>query len=371
MSPRESDDEPELESGVDFVEFFARMKRAGEEHAQVVAQRPNSEQVADAFQQFGELLYQWGEASRRIGTARLVEDPDEKWSWLPHFDSVAHGDFGAFEPSVESFCGGGQRQSFHWLDTNPTRNPAHWGLDFIQRCFYTVVEGVTAVGALVATGQHLKAPLILTRSVVEAAATGCFVMDVSVDREERLRRILNLHMAQAKEALLETASSEGDVSDRQAELDEMMLFAQHCGFTLKRYQPTGWSPPTIAASSQQSSSSARAIVEEVLPGLGSSIWRNLSAVAHGREPHLITSDFVLPHLIEEWQRTEAVAWHGIAALVTVRELCVRIESYLGWEFAEMSELVDVLVQLCFVAGGMADAQIREGLGLPPIEPWTL
>jgi hypothetical protein len=61
----------------------------------------------------------------------------------------------------------------------------------------------------------------------------------------------------------------------------------------------------------------------------------------------------------------------VAALVVVRELCIRIEDYLGWDFAEVSEVVEELVKLCYVAGGMVDAQIREGLGLPPVQPWTL
>lgn len=106
--------------------------------------------------------------------------------------------------------------------------------------------------------------------------------------------------------------------------------------------------------------------------MGPSIWRNLSAVAHGRAAQLLVPDeFVLPHLVKDWQRTESVAWHGVAALAVVRELCIRIEDYLGWDFMELSEVVDELVKLCYVAGGMADAQIREGLGLPPVQTWTL
>jgi hypothetical protein len=359
-------------SGFDAETFFARLAQSGAEHAQIVEQRPGNEAVANAFQQFGSLLYEWGDVSRRIAAHSVVEDPDRTYAWFPHFDSLAHGDFGALEPMIESFCGAEERLSYHWLDTNPTRNPASWGIDFLQRCFHTVIESVTAIGALVATGQHLRAPLTLARSVVEAGATGCFIIDATVEREERVRRILNLHFAQVKEQLLESGSSGNETADAQAELDELILFAEHCGYRLKRYQPGGWFPPTIASTGRQPTDSTRAIIDQVLPGLGSSIWRNLSAVAHGRAAQLLVPDeFVLPHLLKDWQRTESVAWHGMAALVVVKELCVRIENYLGWGFAEMSEVVDDLVKLCFVAGGLADERIREGLGLPPVQPWTL
>lgn len=250
MAPKESADGVDGSDSFDAQAFLERLEKSGGEHARVVEQRPGKEQVADAFQKFGSLLYEWGDTSRRIAALSVLEDPDQTYIWVPHFDSLAHGDFGALEPKIASFCAAEERLSYHWLDTNPTRNPAHWGIDFLRRCFHTVIDSVTAIGVLVATGQHVRAPLTLTRSVIEAAATGCFIIDGSVGREERVRRILNLHFAQVKESLLESASSGNDVTDAQAELDELMLFAKHCGYALKRYQPGGWFPPTIASKGQ-------------------------------------------------------------------------------------------------------------------------
>jgi hypothetical protein len=218
---------------------------------------------------------------------------------------------------------------------------------------------------LTSTGRHLRAPLILVRSVVEAAATGCFVLDTRVSERERLRRVLNLHLAQTKEALLESAGL--DHSSHYAdELEELMAFAVSCGFTLRRYQPDRWASPQISADDEQSVDSTRAVIEDVLPGVGSSIWRNLSAIAHSRgAATVLHDDFSRAQELPEWQRTEVIARHGLAALVLLREFCVRLEAYLGWDFASRTGSIDTLIEKCVVAAGMADDDLRAQLGLSP------
>ena len=353
-------DEPQL----DVEALLEQLARSGAEHRQVVALRPSAEQVADAFEGLGRLLSQFGEASRELAALTVGIDPTQKSGWFPLPGSVANADADSLLPSIVEFCQT-PRESYHWLDTNPTRNPVDWGLGYVVRCFKTVAESVSAVGVLSSTGRHLRAPLTLMRSIVEASATACFVMDVRVTERERLRRVLNLHLAQTKEALLE---SEGlDHSAQYAtELEEVMEFASFCGFTLRRYKPANWSPPVIASEDQQPSDSTRAIIDEVLPDIGSSIWRNLSAVAHSRGAQtLLYDEFSLAHDLHDWQRTEVVARHGLAVLVVLREMCIRIEAYLGWEFASWSEAIDEMIKQCYVAAGMADGEIRAHLGLPP------
>lgn len=343
-----------------------QLARSVEEHKQVVALRPIGEQVADSFGRFGDLLYQFAEASRRLACLNADRDPDQTYAWMPLDGSLAEADLHTLDRIVESFCSSQERVSHHWLATNPFRNPASWGMDFLARCFRTTAENITAIGALTATGRHLRAPLILTRSVVEVAATACFVVDTAVGQRERTRRVLNLHLAQAKESLLEAVGVGNDAHQAVTELEELMEFALHAGYELYKYKPSGWAPPVIVPTGNQPRDSTRAIIDEVLPGFGASIWRSLSAVSHSRgATTLLYDEYVLAHDLYEWQRTEVIARHGLAALLVVKELCVRLEAYLGWDFEDWADAIDEMLKQCFVAAGMADSSIREHLGLKP------
>lgn len=350
----------------DAAAFLERLTKSGEEHKRVVALRPSAEQVAESFRQYGDLLSQFGEASRELAAATVGIDSSRRAEWYPSPGSVASGDREFIEPDVKRFCET-PRDSYHWLDTNPTRNPVDWTLGYVARCFKTVTEDIGAVGFLSDTGRHLRAPLTLMRSIIEASANACFVMDVAVPERERIRRGLNLHLAQTKEALLESSGLE-HTGQYAAELDEVVEFAKSCGYTFHKYDPARWSPPVIRAEDDQPLDSTRAIIDQVLPGVGSSIWRNLSAVAHSRGAHTVLYDeFQLAHELHAWQRTEVIARHGLPAILVLSEFCSRIEAYLGWEFASWTESLGGFAKQCHVAAGLADAKIREHLGLPPIE----
>ncbi|WP_418061201.1 hypothetical protein [Pimelobacter simplex] len=87
-------------------------------------------------------------------------------------------------------------------------------------------------------------------------------------------------------------------------------------------------------------------------------------MAHSCGAHtLLYDEYALVHNLQEWQRTEVVARHGVAALMVLRELCNRIGAYLGWDFGAWEETIDVVVEQCFVAAGMVDDKLREHLGL--------
>lgn len=77
MPPQILSDDAGPSDGFDPQALLERLARAGAEHARVVEQRPNKSQVAEAFQQFGSLLHQWGDACRRIAAFSCVEDPDQ------------------------------------------------------------------------------------------------------------------------------------------------------------------------------------------------------------------------------------------------------------------------------------------------------
>lgn len=228
------------DSEFDVVDLVERLKLAGEERKRVVALRPSAEQLADSSKQYGDPLSQFGEASRQLAAAKLGVDPAQKSSWFPLSGSVAQADRDSIQPSIEQFCEAG-RESYHWLATNPTRNPSDWTLGYVARCFKTVTENVHAVGALTDTGRHLRAPLTLMRSIIEASASACFVMDIAVNERERLRRGLNLHLAQTKEALLESAGLDHS-GQYSTELAEVMEFAKSCDSTFRRYNTAKWNP---------------------------------------------------------------------------------------------------------------------------------
>lgn len=286
------------------------------------------------------------------------------YRWAPSATSIAASDRDSLLAPIKEFCEGVGPQSTHWLETNPTRVPADWGIEFLARCIRTSAESISAMGVLLQTGEHLRAPLILARSCIEATATACHLVDPSVNQRERTRRILNLHMAQVKESLLETARSHV-ATEEEVELDELMAFATHLGYDLARYRPDKWQPPVIT-SKGATRDPATAIIDHVLPDVGRSIWRSLSAVAHARSAQtLMPDEYTLPQNLEQWQRTEVVARNALPAVLVLRELCARLTNYLGWPYDELDELIDVVSRQLAVAGGMADAQIRLALDLPP------
>ena len=67
--------------------------------------------------------------------------------------------------------------------------------------------------------------------------------------------------------------------------------------------------------------------------------------------------------MEPWMRTESTAWHTIASILAARELCRRIEVYLGWSLTGWSELFEQLCALWMIGAGMHDGRLREALGI--------
>src|SRR3954453_23566730 len=90
-----TDDAREEPRPFDPEALLARRARSVEEHKQVVGLRPSAEQVADSFERFGDLLYQFVEASRRLACLTADRDPDQTYQWMPLEGSVAEADMQA------------------------------------------------------------------------------------------------------------------------------------------------------------------------------------------------------------------------------------------------------------------------------------
>jgi hypothetical protein len=349
----------------DAEQFVAKLQRATEEHARVVARRPTGEKLADALSEAARLLYEWTDAARLKACDARGIDPRQSYAWAPLDGSVAHSDHAETEPGIAKFCAGTKLTASYWLDTNPIRNPTTWAIDYLTRCFHTVIDDLAGIADLVKQSERLRAPITLSRSVMEAGATGCFIADTTVDTHERLRRSLNLHLAEVKEASNERRGTP-DRDPLEIELQELMSFAQDSGFALDRYRPNDILPPRIRPDSGRHDS-ASSIIDRVLPGIGTTMWRSMSAVAHARDSQFLIPDaYGLPHELKPWQRVESVAWHTLPSVLVVRELGQHLERYLGWSFEPFSSLWDAVAMHWSRAAGLDDKRIRAELGLDPV-----
>lgn len=333
------------------------------EHKQVVALRPSAQDVARSLGSSADMLYRAMDLIRRQNLLLYGHDPDETSAWPPRATSAAADDCSAYEGLVQAFVADDSPASSHWLETNSVRNPLLWGTDYLRRALYTVTDCLGGIARLVGhDGHHLRAPIIMARSAFEVAAWGAFLVDPAIDREERLRRTLNLQFAERKE--MENARPDGDAGS--SELDEFVAFAESAGFEV-HYKPAKHYPPVIYSEERRGPDSARHVIEQILPSVGRDMWRSLSAVAHGRDaPVLIPDEITAPDQISEWQRVQSIAWHTMPALLTTQELLRHIEDYWGWETREWADALDPLVFAIATAAGLHDAGIRHHLGLDPL-----
>jgi hypothetical protein len=353
------------DSPFDAEKFMQDLERSTAEHARVVAQRPGGEQLAESLGNAAQMLYDWTELMRLKACETRDVSPTQTYAWLPLHGSTAFQDRTDIASTLASFCESRDLASTHWLETNPTRNPTDWAIGYLERCFHTVADNLAGVAQLVGPSRTLRAPITLARSILEAAATGCFIIDPTVDSSERLRRALNLHMAQTKEASNERRGAV-EQDECEIELAELIDFANYAGLHPAKYKSSDVLPPRIKPLDGRHDS-ASSIIESVLPGLGITMWRSMSAVAHSRRSQLlIYGEYSLPHKLKPWQRVESAAYHTLPGILVVRQLGDRLQQYLGWNFEPWPELWDAVATQWSVAAGMDDAQIRDRLGLPPI-----
>lgn len=108
----------------DAADFLARLEQGVAEQAAVAARRPSGEQLADSLGDASAHLYAWAEEWRKKACLLNEQDPTQTYAWLPLEGSAAAADQKAAAPLIADYCASRQLASYHWLDTNPTRNPA-------------------------------------------------------------------------------------------------------------------------------------------------------------------------------------------------------------------------------------------------------
>lgn len=360
-----SQGEPTAERPFDAAAFLAKLERSGREREQVAARRPSRDDLAESLGPFAGFLYEAVETTRKLEEAKRGLVPGRSYAWLPAADSPADGDVNFLAPLVDQYCQQFKPSGTHWLETNPTRNPAAWSVVFLRRVFFTVIDHMRALAELVGTGAHLRAPIVLSRTLLEASSVGSFIIDTEVEPRERLRRILNLHLEELKEASNATA---GELREQyEGNIDELLTFARHCKLPAASYRPERFQPPSLPGPTSSRSESASRMVDIALPDVGRDMYRSLSAVAHSRDSRtLLPDEYTLPHEIVDWRRTESAAWHSIAPLFVVKLLVERTAAYLGWTALDSwATSFEVVITQWSIAGGLADEQIRSALGLEP------
>ncbi|WGX94517.1 hypothetical protein [Nocardioides sp. L-11A] len=342
------------------------LERAGEEHRQVVQLRPTGDVL-------GPLLAEIARSSQRILNLARVHyclaagmSPTQTYAWKPATGSIAEQDVSRWDAPTVAFSASPDLQSTHWLDTNPIRNPTVRAIEHLTRCSNTALDHLAAVGDLLAIeGGALRAPLTLTRTVLEAASVACFLTDLDVGPQERLRRAMNVHFNDVKEGANFTGDAE--ISERLlTELDELREFAIQLGFSVTPHNRKRWTPPVIHGDGETRPASAMSMAELLLPGIGRTTYRSLSAVAHSYRPPIhIAGEHAIWIEVDSWQRTEGIAWHLIAPLLAVDEMLKRLQAYLGWEIGSDKAVFEEVIKALMIAGGLRDQEIREHLGLPP------
>lgn len=347
----------------DAEDFVRRLMASAAEQRRIVALRPTAEDVSRSLRAGADLFYRALTLLRQQNLLLLGQDPQTQSAWPPAASSPAAVDCSHYESLVKEFVASEQPEGTHWLETNPLRNPLLWGSDHLRRALYTVTDCLGGIARLVGhDGHHLRAPIVLARTAFEVAAWGAFVVEPSIDRQERLRRTLNLQFAELKEI----ANANPNRDEDRHELGEFIAFGKFAGFDV-RYKPDRHSPPVIRQAGRSESDSAGRVIEQILPRVGRDMWRSLSAVAHGRSaPMMIPDEVTPPDQIAEWQRLESVAWHTMPALLTTQQVCLHIEAYWGWETREWAEALNPLAVTLATAAGLHDAEIRAHLGLDPI-----
>lgn len=360
MSKESEPDEAEL----DIEAMLEQLQRANEERELVASKRPTASALADALRQLADLIYSVFDIERDAACAAKGLAPRDTYSWQPRSGSQAETDMALEEKLLNAFVAEHELATLEFADSNPYRSSIAWGIGLLDQAVQTAVDHLQGIADSLESGRTIRAPLTMSRTVLEAAATGSFIADATVDSRERLRRTHNLRMEDMKEGANHRSD---DVNEEYLSgLEELVAYAGACGFKVRRPR-LAHAAPTIASPSGEREA-VRFLVERVLPGVGFSIYRTLSTVAHCRPNvgDVLPDEYSLPHEVAVWRKTEKIAWYTIPALLAVREMAEQVATYLGWDDHGIGPTIHEVLGYISVGAGWKDAHIRAYLGLPPV-----
>ncbi len=339
MSDRE---EEELDAQA--LELLERIRRGAEQGRRVAATRPNAVQMADGLSAFCGL---W-DATVAV---RLLERFPTRPETLDDIDMLWHPRDGSPAQADQL-----------WVTSLPgpwPRNPARLSLNLLQRLATAAIDHLRGLAVLMREEELVRAPVATARSALEACATASFLMDTSVSQRERLRRAINVLLIELEESRREAVLQEDGegAAEQVEEITRILAAAEACGMSSKWNRNRRRSFPHLP----EADSTQRMIEALLLEGLGASVWRNMSAIAHNRESHtLLLFDPQGVHLSVE-MRTHDVALNSISAVVAGTEFVSRVAGYVGWDLSEVIDFHPTLLNVWSLGAGLGDEMIREHL----------
>lgn len=358
-----SDDPSHDDSDVDVVALFDNLRRRGEKRELVASKRPSASELAVLLHKLADLIYHGFETERVGACEKKGLGTRKTHSWLPAPGSQAESDAVFVDALLDAFVRDHDLRSLEFAHTNPLRNSIVWGIGLMNQALNTAIDHLHGIADSLESGRTIRAPLTLSRTVLEAAATGYFLSDPTVDSRERLRRSHNLRMEDLKEGA-NHRTGDGD-ADYLVGLEELVAFASASNFNVR--PPRMEHSPPVIPSPAGAKEAIRFLIERMLPGVGLATYRMLSNVAHCRPNvgDVLPDDYSLSHEVDGWRKAEKIAWYTIPALLAVRQMITRVADYLGWEDYEIGDLIEETIGIISAGAGWKDALIREQLGLPP------
>lgn len=334
-------------SEFDAHRFLSDLRRGVDEQNQVVSERVPPPVTAQSLLDLTSLVYYWAESQ---GTSHRS---DTFPTWQPLKDSLAYVEGLTHEQLIASFLEQNRLSSGTWLDTNPTRNMVGWSMEVMRRCLLTTLDSLAGAAVLLSRPGHSRAPIILARSALEATATLAGLVDPTIDSKERSRRLLNLRLSEIHEA------AEGESGS--VDLQEMLAFAEHIGFTPVRPR-SRWTAPFLPGANGRADSSAQAI-ERALPSVGRDFWRTQSAVTHSRAAAMLIADeYAAPHAIDPGRQAESASFNILPSVLVLTEMLPSISAFTGWSAFEHQDVVQRCHRALSSCAGLDDRAIRGRLG---------
>lgn len=338
--------EPDGDAEFDVQEIF-RQIRAGGEHGRRMAElRPSREAIKTNLETYRDLFSACLElrSLENLSVEVALGDHDHRKSlWYPAAGSIGETDHVWAEG----------------LGSGWSENPIRSNLDLLRRLISAALDHTAGLATLMGTNLA-RAPLAAARAAMEAVATAAFMMDLSQDPKERLRRGLNIRLLELDE---KRRAAEGQLKqEAHDEIQSIVDAAPSAGLEVS------WRPrklPYIPNASKTTDSAAW-MVGDLLAhqDVGASFYRSTSGAIHSR-------DDVTSLLMWDWNgypdarsRDRDVTFGTIGAVLTLIALVPRVATYMGWDLDVLVPAGDTLLTGWALASGQYDEllenTVREG-----------
>ncbi|TIC81006.1 hypothetical protein [Nocardioides sp. GY 10127] len=344
MAGGASNAEDDESSEAEVEAFLALLEEARARETAIAAERPTAEIMGMILLQNAKDLHAHLNVRRTSAYDSLGDDKSE----ADEYD---------FHPAP----GSPADQDLQWAESlvGFADNPIRISLDLIQRLVAATVEHLEGLAQLTAATTLMRAPVSLARSAMEAAATAAHLADSTVPREDRLRRALNLRLAELGEARYEHSGGLDEADWFEREIDAISTGVAGLGLAVKNTDRRSRGLPSI-----HPKDTTQTVIQEILErDLGSSVWRSMSAVAHSREAlMLVVVDALNPRGGNEQWRARDLARNCLPALVVVDQLIPRLGTYLGWDMTDAwDDAKKTLLDVWLRGSGALDEEIERKL----------